>query len=107
MPCYVERFKDGGTLFLCGNLGPPCAACDASSGYLCDYPVGEERTCDLPLCASHAYAVAPNINYCPGHLAVWQAFRDSGGVTAALENVVPFPGPSRPARWGQPGGGRP
>lgn len=79
-------------MFLCGDLGPHCAAekCAAVSGFLCDFPVAEGRTCDLPLCDSHAYEVAPEIHYCPGHLTLWQAFRDSGGVKRELENVVPF-----------------
>lgn len=92
MPCYTGHFKDGSPYFLCGNLGPHCAAekCGAPSDALCDYPVGEGRTCDLPLCESHAYEVAPNIHYCPGHLILWSEFRNSGGVKAALENVTPF-----------------
>ena len=94
MPCYVEGLKNGDTAFLCGDLGPHCAAekCSAVGTFLCDYPVGNDRTCDLPLCASHAYEVAPNVHYCPGHLTLWKAFRDSGGVTAELEKVVPFKG---------------
>lgn len=92
MPCYVTHLKGGGTVFMCGDLGPHCAAekCADSSDYLCDYPVGEGRTCDLPLCESHAYEVAPNIHYCPGHLILWQEFRASGREVAELENVMPF-----------------
>lgn len=79
-------------MFMCGDLGPHCAAekCGDASDYLCDYPVGEGRTCDLPLCESHAYEVAPNIHYCPGHLILWQEFRASGGVQRELENVTPY-----------------
>lgn len=92
MPCYIERMKDGGTMFMCGNLGPHCAAekCGALGVSLCDYPVGDDRTCDLPLCDSHAYEVAPNVHYCPGHLVLWKEFRDSGREKKELENVVPF-----------------
>ena len=92
MPCYIERTKDGGTMFLCGDLGRHCAAgeCAAVSGFLCDYPVGEGRTCDLPLCASHAYEVAQNVHYCPGHLILWKEFRDNDGVKRELEKVVPY-----------------
>lgn len=92
MPCYIERTKCGGQMIICGNLGPHCAAekCSAGAGYLCDYPVGDNKTCDLPLCGSHAYEVAPNIHYCPGHLVLWKEFRDSGGVTKELANVTPF-----------------
>lgn len=92
MPCYIERMKDGSPMFLCGDLGPHCAAekCAAVSLYLCDYPVGERKTCDLPLCGSHAYEVAPDIHYCPGHLVLWNAFREAGGVERVLQNVVPY-----------------
>jgi hypothetical protein len=93
MTCYVINLKDGGTAFLCGDLGPHCAAdkCGAPGNeFLCDYPVGEGQTCDLPLCASHAYEVAPNVHYCPGHLTLWSEFRKAGGVEKELANVVPF-----------------
>ncbi len=95
MPCYVERQKDGGTMFLCGDLGPHCAAekCAAVSLNLCDYPVGDGKTCDLPLCDSHAFEVAPNIHYCPGHLVLWQEFRQARRDLAVLENVIPFKRP--------------
>lgn len=90
MPCYIEKNKSGVTMFLCGDLGPHCAACAASSDYLCDYPVGDGVTCDLPLCASHASEIAPNLHYCPAHLALWKEFKDSGGVRKVLENVTPY-----------------
>ena len=102
MPCYIERTAHGEPMFLCGKLGPHCAAekCAASTGFLCDFPVGDGRTCDLSLCASHAYEVAPNVHYCPGHLALWSEFRKNGGVERELANVVPFP-----ARTGRPHNG--
>lgn len=92
MPCYTIRTKDGGTAIICGKLGPHCAAekCGEPRGFLCDYPVGDGKTCDLPLCQSHAYEVAPNVHYCPGHLLLWKEFRDSGRCGEELGNVVPF-----------------
>jgi len=88
--CYIEQTSVG-TIFLCGDFGPYCAAeCYASTGFLCDYPVGDGKTCDLSLCGDHATLVAPNIHYCPGHFVLWQEFRDAGGVTAELQNVMPF-----------------
>lgn len=79
-------------MFICGDLGPHCRAegCADASDNLCDYPVGEGRTCDMPLCDLHSYEVAPNMHYCPAHQAMWQTFKDSGGVKQELENVVPF-----------------
>jgi len=90
MTCYLQHTKDGETVFLCGDFGPHCAACAACSDYLCDYPVGDGKTCDLPLCGSHAKEVAPNLHYCLGHSSLWEKFRDSGGVETELKNVVPF-----------------
>lgn len=44
----------------------------------------------MPLCHGHAFEVAPNMHYCPGHELMWREFKESGGVRAELENVVPF-----------------
>jgi hypothetical protein len=90
MACYIERMKDGGTMFLCGDFGPHCADCAAAGVNLCDYPVGDGKTCDRSICDHHAHEIAPNLHYCDYHHAEWQAFRDAGGVKAELENVVPF-----------------
>jgi hypothetical protein len=92
MPCYRTPMKSGGYAFICGNLGDHCAASECSdvSDYLCDYPVGEGKTCDLPVCQSHAYEVATNIHYCPSHLELWVKFSGSGGAEKALKNVEAF-----------------
>lgn len=99
MPCYIINMKGGGRGFLCGNLDlPHCgdANCMDVGEYLCDFPVSNGKTCDMPLCHGHAFEAAPNIHYCPGHALMWREFRESGGVKQELENVVPFP--DRPAR---------
>ncbi|MGO4700240.1 hypothetical protein [Dyella sp. 2RAB6] len=92
MPCYSIHRKDGGKAILCGDLGPHCgdANCGDVGTYLCDYPVGDDKTCDMPLCHGHAFEAAPNIHYCPGHALLWREFRAAGGVTRELENVVPY-----------------
>lgn len=91
MPCYLLRNKDGQPMgHLCGNLGPHCGCCGGVSGFLCDYPVGEGKTCDRPLCDHCAAEVAPDVHYCPGHAKEWADFKAAGGVQRELENVVPF-----------------
>lgn len=90
MPCYTKKAADGGTLFICGDLGQHCADCSGFGDYLCDYPVGEGKTCDRPLCDDHASEIAPDIHYCAGHRKMWDDFQATGGVTRALENVVPY-----------------
>lgn len=98
MPCYVKDTPNG-RRFLCGEFGPHCRAsgCGDVSDNLCDYPVGDGKTCDMPLCEVHSHEVAPNLHYCPAHSAEWKAFRNAGGVHRDLGNVVPFktaPSPS-------------
>lgn len=90
MGCYVVKAKDGGTMFMCGDLGPHCADCAGFGDYLCDYPVGDGKTCDRPMCDDHANEIAPEVHYCAGHMKLWQEFKDAGGVQRQLENVVPF-----------------
>lgn len=90
MPGYVERFKNGGTFFLRGALGPHCSSCAALGINLCDFPVGEGKTCDLPICGAHSTEVAPNLHYCLPHQQMWEKFCNAGGVEKVLENVIPF-----------------
>lgn len=94
MPCYTIHLEGGGKAFLCGNCGPHCgdANCGDVGEYLCDFPVSDGRTCDMPLCHRHAFEAAPGIHYCPGHTTLWREFREAGGVSRELANVVPYKG---------------
>ena len=91
MPCSIINTPTG-KIFICGpNVEHiPCKECGFYSDYLCDYPVGKEKTCDAKLCNDHAYEVAPNLHYCKSHYNEWIKFKESGGVKKELENVVPF-----------------
>lgn len=119
MPCYIGRIKPpskadfelwqglgytgswenyrllkdgdvGQTMFICGDLGAHCCDCAGVGEFLCDYPVGEGKTCDRSLCSEHASEIAPEIHYCHTHHQMWQAFKDRGGVDEALRNVIAF-----------------
>lgn len=77
MPCIVLKKPDGSNIFMCGEglrqkdlvlcsqPGHPPRYAD----FLCDYPVGEGRTCDLPLCPECAKRVGPDRHFCPVHFA--------------------------------------
>lgn len=80
-------------MILCGDFGQRCGACAAVGDFLCDFPVGEGKTCDMPLCERHATGIAPNIHYCQGHTVLWERFRNEGGVQRELENIVPYARP--------------
>lgn len=73
MPCYREELDDKhgnrAFAFICGKLGPHCRSCAAVSTLLCDFPVGNDKTCDAPMCVWHGTEVAPDIHYCGGHYA--------------------------------------
>lgn len=92
MPCYMKDSPELGRMFICGDLGEHCAECGWVGEYLCDYPVGDGKTCDRQLCESHANEIAPDLHYCAAHLGMWKAYRESGAVERELENVVPFRG---------------
>jgi len=91
VPCYTlydQNRKPTG--HICGDLGEHCSECGDLGSNLCDYPVGQGKTCDRLLCDHHAQLIGPDLHYCAPHAVEWQAFRDAGGVRQELENVIPF-----------------
>lgn len=76
---YRTDLKDGSTAIahMSGsNLPRPCAwpdfknpreRCCRWATTLCDFPVGEGKTCDRPMCKRHATSVGPDRDYCPAH----------------------------------------
>lgn len=87
MPCY--KIENG---FMCGSFDEPhCFECAGFGDFLCDYPVGEGKTCDRPMCDKHRNNIAPEMDYCDHHFQEWEKFRASGGLTKTLKyQVVPF-----------------
>ena len=58
---------DGG--FMCGPGIKPCEICGRVVGYLCDYPIGGGKTCDMELCEDCANVVGEEMDFCPVHYA--------------------------------------
>jgi hypothetical protein len=57
-------------IFMCGKGLVSCAFCGHLAEYYCDYPIGDGRTCDLPLCKEHKKHrpdIGVDIDYCPHH----------------------------------------
>jgi hypothetical protein len=91
MPCYPQYDKKRQHIgFLCGKFGKPCPECGDVAKFLCDYPVGKNKTCNRILCDFHANEIAPDIHYCPAHYEKWQDFVKNGGVEKSLSNVIPY-----------------
>jgi hypothetical protein len=78
---------ENGRIFLTGDMGPHCSDCAWVGELLCDYPVGDGKTCDRTVCVKHGYEGAPDIHYCKSHYEEWKEFFKKGAV---LENVVPL-----------------
>lgn len=88
--CEVKARNAGGKFTICGVLGSHCHRCSGVGDFLCDYPVGEGKTCDAPMCDSHAHEIGPELHYCQTHYRMWQEFRDGGGIDKALCNVIAY-----------------
>lgn len=53
--------------------GRPLQRCMALTGYLCDWPLSDGKTCDAPLCEAHAHQVGRNRHLCQIHFKQHQA----------------------------------
>jgi len=101
---YAATVKEdvGATVFMNGDLGPHCTECAAPSENLCDYPVGENRTCDRPLCDDHSHGVAHDVHYCRGHFIMWREYLASQRGYDVLDNVTPLGVVARPSATPSP-----
>lgn len=63
--------------FLCGDFVAPACECGHVAGFLCDYPVGGGKTCDLALCGCCRESIGEDRDLCRIHAA---QFRGTGRV---------------------------
>lgn len=69
MGCDIQRDKGGQMNKIVCSRGPSkCRWCGNRSTKLCDFPVNG-RTCDAPMCGSHAKSIRHEVDYCPDHAA--------------------------------------
>ena len=79
----VEPSRD--VVFICGSIEPaPFCNCGHTAEMLCDYPIGDGKTCDLPLCWCCRKHIAEDSDLCPIHFA--EFVKKSGG-----ERINPWP----------------
>lgn len=64
---YIKEPPD--IYFVCGPGITPCANCGQVADFLCDYPVGDGKTCDLPICAQCRTHVG-KYDFCPIHVDI-------------------------------------
>lgn len=76
---YVEQkqkhYDPNSVMFICGSMEGVeyCShtSCLGFNEFLCDYPVGENRTCDYGMCESHSNQVGEDLHYCKTHYELW------------------------------------
>lgn len=75
MACHRQPVP-GGASFVCtrGRSLGPCQVkgCKRRQVSLCDWKVGEGKTCDAALCGEHARRVGKNKDLCPQHAEEWR-----------------------------------
>jgi hypothetical protein len=70
--------RDGMTGFVCGpRLRIRKCACGSGlpADLLCDWKVGEGKTCDLQICRGCSISPAEDKDLCPGHAKAWKAWK--------------------------------
>lgn len=78
MHCRTVRVG-GSTMIVCGERPKPKpCACGQPSRFLCDWKLGDGKTCDAPLCADSnigpgcANQVGRDKHLCPEHRVAWR-----------------------------------
>jgi hypothetical protein len=85
MTCNHVRLQNGASAIVCSRSTPrrrcsngrrgnvSASQCIRTATKLCDYPLGNGKTCDKPLCDCCAVNVGPDRDYCPKHARAGQA----------------------------------
>lgn len=66
MPCQRFGTADGMIGIICTKT-VYCAYCGKPHTSLCDYPVGNNKTCDKPMCDYCRVIIGDNIDVCREH----------------------------------------
>lgn len=67
-----------------------CADCILIADFLCDYPVGNDKTCDRHMCEVHSIKVSYNMHYCKAHYREYLDWKNDGSLEKdkILNNIV-------------------
>lgn len=72
------RLGDDGPTFICGSgFALPVCKCGHWSDFLCDWPVGGGKTCDIALCKCCRHEIGDDLDACVIH---WHIFTKKTGV---------------------------
>lgn len=76
---YLELKKNtydpNTTMFICGSMEgfEHCnhTDCIGFNEFLCDYPIGDDKTCDYGMCEEHSHQIGEDLHYCKTHYEMW------------------------------------
>jgi len=60
------KLEEPRLIFVCGEGIRGCHFCGKVADYLCDCPLGNGKTCDLPICDEHRQPIGA-FDFCPLH----------------------------------------
>lgn len=70
-----KSYDPNSTIFMCGSMDgyEHChhSNCIGFNDFLCDYPVGDDKTCDFGMCSEHINQVGEDLHYCNTHYEMW------------------------------------
>lgn len=82
-----EVINDSAPIFMCGDFEMEMCretGCEREGFYLCDWPMGRGKTCDIPLCPGHAREIGEDRHLCPIHHPMWMK-------QAGVARINPWP----------------
>lgn len=77
MACRTQKRPDSSIMWMCGDAfdnTDVCRICGHIAEKLCDYPVGNDKTCDSALCHDHTINIKGEIDYCPEHAGEYRHY---------------------------------
>ena len=77
MPCIPFKVGETVAIVCTGRGRQRRCSCGAPARYLCDCKLGGGKTCDTPVCATHAEEVAQDKHLCAEHQSDYAAWLDA------------------------------
>ena len=70
-----KAYDPDAVFFICGTLEglEYCnhTNCIGVNEFLCDYPIGDDKTCDYGMCREHSNIIGEDLHYCKAHYDLW------------------------------------
>lgn len=67
MTCHTIKSGRGNAIVCTRGPRTRRCACGNPATKLCDFPMGNGKTCDVPMCDACAFGIGPDIDVCSHH----------------------------------------